>query len=196
MRDPIDAEVAAMLFEDARTHQAWTARPVPDDLLVELYERLRWAPTSINSNPGRFVFVKSSEAKQRLAAHLMPMNLDKTLAAPVCAIVAKDIRFYDLMPQLFPGRPVSGGVEANPALADTTATRNATLQGAYLILAARSLGLDCGPMSGFNQATLDADFFPDGRWKSDFLVNLGYGDSQGLRPRNPRLDFQQACVIA
>jgi len=194
--DPMDAKTAAILFEDARTHQAWTARPVPDDLLVELYERLRWAPTSINSNPGRFVFVKSPEAKQRLAAHLMPMNVEKTLAAPVCAIVAKDIRFYDLMPQLFPGRPVKAGIEANPALVDTTATRNATLQGAYLILAARSLGLDCGPMSGFNQATLDADFFPDGRWKSDFLVNLGYGDTQKLWPRNPRLDFQQACKIA
>ena len=195
MTDPVDARVAATLFEDARTHQAWTTRPVPDDLLVELYERLRWAPTSINSNPGRFVFVKSPEAKQRLAAHLMPMNVEKTLAAPVCAIVARDIRFHDLMPQLFPGRPVKEGLEANPARADATATRNATLQGAYLILAARSLGLDCGPMSGFNQATLDAEFFPDGQWRSDFLINIGYGDNEKLWPRNPRLEFGQACRI-
>jgi 3-hydroxypropanoate dehydrogenase len=196
MTNPIDAGAAAILFEDARTHQAWTARPVPDDLLAELYDRLRWAPTSINSNPGRFVFVKSPEAKQRLVAHLMPMNVEKTLAAPVCAIVARDIRLHDLMPQLFPGCPVKEGLEANPALADATATRNATLQGAYLILAARSLGLDCGPMSGFNQATLDADFFPDGRWKSDFLINIGYGVNEKLWPRNPRLEFGQACRIA
>ena len=195
MTHATDARFADALFEDARTHSCWLNRPVPDELLIKLYERLRWAPTSINSNPGRFVFVRTPEAKKRLANHLSPMNVEKTLAAPVCAIVAKDTRFHDLMPQLFPGRPVKAGFEANPALAETTATRNATLQGAYLILAARSLGLDCGPMSGFNQATLDTDFFPDGRWTSDFLVNMGYGDAQKLWPRNPRLEFEQACKV-
>lgn len=112
MREPIDPRVAAILFEEARTHQAWTTRPAPDDLLIELYRRLRWAPTSINSNPGRFLFVKSPEAKRRLAAHLKPTNVEKALAAPVCAIVAKDARFYDLMPQLLPGRPVKAVIEA------------------------------------------------------------------------------------
>ena len=137
----------------------------------------------------------SPEGKQRLAKHLMPMNLEKTMTAPVCVIVARDTRFFDLMPQLMPGRPVGEGLASKPAMAESTATRNATLQGAYLILAARSLGLDCGPMSGFNQQSLDEDFFPDGRWKSDFLVNLGFGDPEKIRPRNPRLEFEQACEI-
>lgn len=195
MAQQIDAHLGAALFEEARTHSVWLDRQIPTDLVVALYHRLRWAPTSINSNPGRFVFVTSFESKQRLARHLMPMNVEKTMAAPVCVIVARDTQFFDLMPQLMPGRPVKEGMASNPAMAESTAIRNATLQGAYLILAARSLGLDCGPMSGFNQATLDTEFFPDGRWRSDFLVNLGYGDSQNLPPRKPRLEFGQACKI-
>jgi 3-hydroxypropanoate dehydrogenase len=191
----IDAQLAVDVFEEARTHSSWLDRPVPDELLVKLYERLRWAPTSINSNPGRFVFVRTPESKKRLASHLLPMNVEKTMAAPVSVIVARDTRFHELMPELFPGRPVKAGLDANSALVEATAIRNATLQGAYLILAARSLGLDCGPMSGFNSTTLDADFFPDGRWKSDFLVNIGYGDMTKVWPRNPRLEFGQACII-
>ena len=196
MAEQVDAGVAAILFEEARTHQAWTGRPVPEELLVELYRRLRWAPTSINSNPGRFVFVKSPEGKQRLAAHLMPMNVEKTLAAPVCAIVAKDVRFYEFIPQLLPGRPIKAGAETNLALAESTAARNATLQGAYLILAARSLGLDCGPMSGFDAPALNKAFFDGTTLSVNFLCNLGYGDASKLFPRSPRFDFGDACSIA
>lgn len=195
MNHALDPDVAAVLFEGARTHSGWLSREVPDGLLATLYQRLRWAPTSMNSNPGRFLFVRSADAKKRLVAHLIPNNVEKTMSAPVCVIVAKDARFHDFMPQLLPGRPLREHFEQNPPLAAVTSTRNATLQGAYLILAARSLGLDCGPMSGFNAASLDADFFPDGRWKSDFLVNIGFGDAAKLRPRNPRLEFDQACQI-
>jgi len=195
MSQLLDADASAALFEGARTHQAWLPRPVPEAVLVALYERLRWAPTSANLNPGRFTFVTSPEGKARLAKHLMPMNLEKTMAAPVCAIVARDTQFYELAGDLFPGRDMKPAFAANAPLAEATSIRNATLQGAYLIIAARSLGLDCGPMSGFNQQSLDADFFPDGRWKSDFLVNLGYGDAAKLWPRNPRLSFAQACEI-
>lgn len=183
------------IFETARTHQGWTDRPVADDLVRQLYERLRWAPTSANTNPGRFVFVRSAEAKARLKPCLAPPNVDKTMVASACVIVAADTRFYDLMPELYPGRDMRSMFADAPAMAEETWVRNATLQGAYLILAARSLGLDCGPMSGFNRAAVDAEFFPDGRWKSDFLINLGYGDAAQLRPRNPRLAFDQACQI-
>ena len=195
MASEIDTAVAAELFEDARTYSAWLEREVPDQLIVKLYRRLRWAPTSMNSNPARFVFVRSPAARKRLIAHLPPANAEKTSAAPLCVIVARDVRFHEFLPDLFPGRALKETFEANPALAETTSTRNATLQGAYLILAARSLGLDCGPMSGFNSASLDADFFSDGRWKSDFLVNVGYGDPTRFWRRNSRLEFDQACRI-
>jgi len=183
------------LFEAARTHNAWLDRDVPDEVLRQLYDRLRWAPTSANSNPGRFVFVRSPAAKQKLAPHLAPLNAEKTMAAPVCVIVAADTQFYDQLPQLFPARDMRSVFANAPPLADETATRNAILQGGYLILAARSLGLDCGPMSGFSRDGVDNDFFPDGRWKSNFLVNLGYGDTEKLWPRNPRLSFDEACRI-
>lgn len=183
------------LFEDARTHNAWLARKVSTDTLRDLYDRLRWAPTSANSNPGRFVFLRSPAAKQRLKAHLSPQNVDKTMNAPVCVIVASDTQFYDHMPALSPQRDFRAIFCAAPALADETAIRNATLQGGYLILAARSLGLDCGPMSGFDRKAVDAEFFPEGRWRSNFLVNLGYGDESKLWPRNPRLEFDEACQI-
>lgn len=183
------------LFEAGRTHNVWLDRDVPDALLVELYDRLRWAPTSANSNPGRFAFVRSPAAKARLKPHLSPTNLEKTMAAPVCAIVAADSLFYENMPQLFPSRDLRTTFAGAAALAEDTANRNAILQGGYLILAARSLGLDCGPMSGFDRAGVDAAFFPDGRWKANFLVNLGYGDDEKLWPRNPRLSFDEACEI-
>jgi 3-hydroxypropanoate dehydrogenase len=185
----------APLFEGARTHNAWLPRKVSADTLRDLYDRLRWAPTSANSNPGRFVFLRSPAAKQRLKAHLSPQNVDKTMSAPVCVIVAADAQFYDRMPELSPQRDFRAIFTAAPALADETATRNAILQGAYLILAARSLGLDCGPMSGFDRKAVDAEFFPDGHWQSNFLVNLGYGDESKLWPRNPRLAFDDACQI-
>jgi 3-hydroxypropanoate dehydrogenase len=183
------------LFETARTHVVWRPREIDDALLVKLYERLRWAPTSANTNPGRFVFVRSPEAKARLKPCLAPQNVEKTMAASVCVIVAADTQFYDLLPQLYPGRDMKPMFVGAPAMAAETATRNATLQGAYLILAARSLGLDCGPMSGFDRGAVDREVFPDGRWKSDFLINLGSGDPEQLRPRNPRLAFEEACQI-
>lgn len=183
------------IFEDARTHNAWLQREIPDQLLQRLYDRLRWAPTSANTNPGRFVFLRSPAAKLRLKPYLAPNNVEKTMAAPVCVIVARDTRFYDHMPQLFPARDVGSHFAADAALAEDTARRNSVLQGGYLILAARSLRLDCGPMSGFSNLGVDAEFFPDGRWKSDFLINLGYGDPTKLWPRNPRLNFEQACEI-
>lgn len=188
-----DAHMA--LFEEARTHNAWLPRKVSADTLRDLYDRLRWAPTSANCNPGRFVFVRSPGAKQRLKPHLSPQNVDKTMSAPICVIVAADTQFYENMPALAPQRDFRAMFAASPALADETATRNAILQGGYLILAARSLGLDCGPMSGFNRQAVDAEFFPDGRWQSNFLVNLGYGDETKLWPRNPRLEFDAACQI-
>lgn len=183
------------LFHAARSHNAWTDRPVPDALLSELYDMLRWGPTSANTNPGRFVFVRSAEAKQRLAPCLSPQNVEKTLSAPICAIVAEDTRFYDLLPQLFPARDMRSMFADSPTVAEDTAARNAVLQGGYLILAARALGLDCGPMSGFDRAAVDHEFFPEGRWKSNFLVNIGYGNQAQLWPRNPRLSFEDACRI-
>lgn len=186
---------AEQLFEGARTHKAWLDRPISDETLHQLYERLKWAPTSANTNPGRFVFVRSPEAKERLKACLAPPNVEKTMTAAVCVIVAADTRFFDHLGALVPGRDMRSMFADAPALAEETAMRNATMQGAYLILAARSLGLDCGPMSGFDRAATDRTFFPDGRFRSDFLINLGYGDESKLPPRAPRLAFDQACQI-
>ena len=183
------------LFEEARTHNVWLPRKVSADTLRDLYDRLRWAPTSANSNPGRFVFLRSTAAKQRLKAHLSAQNVDKTMSAPVCVIVAADSHFFDYLPALSPQRDFRSLFAAAPSLAEETATRNAILQGAYLIIAARSLGLDCGPMSGFDRKAVDAEFFPEGKWLSNFLINLGYGDASTLWPRNPRLEFDEACQI-
>jgi 3-hydroxypropanoate dehydrogenase len=186
----------AALFLEARTHTTWQPRPVGDSVLRELYDLMKWAPTSMNSSPARLVFVTSTEGKERLAPALSPGNVDKARSAPVTVIVAHDTMFQEYMPTLFPPNPNAQELFAgNDALREATAFRNGTLQGAYLILAARALGLDCGPMSGFDNAKVDAEFFPDGRWKSNFLVNLGYGESEGLFPRNPRLDFDEVCRI-
>jgi 3-hydroxypropanoate dehydrogenase len=195
---PISNDALNTIFLEARTHNAWLPKPVSDDVLRRLYDVARMAPTSANSNPMRLVFVKSPEAKARLRPILSPGNVDKTMAAPVTAIVATDERFYDLMPKLFPHNPDLAKVFTAPGKEEFTRThafRNATLQGGYLILAARALGLDAGPMSGFDNAKADAEFFPDGRLKSNFLINLGYGDPAQLMPRNPRLSFDEACRI-
>ncbi len=184
------------LFRGARTYTRWKDRPVSDVILQALYDLLRMGPTSANCSPARILFVSSREAKERLAPALSPGNRDKTMAAPVTAIIGYDTRFYELVPTLFPHQPEARGwFEGNDALIEETAFRNSTLQGAYLILAARALGLDCGPMSGFDRAKVDAEFFPDGRVKSNFLCNLGYGDPTGLPPRGPRLAFDEACRI-
>lgn len=189
-------EALDLLFRQARTHSAWLDRPVPAEILRELYDLAKWGPTSANSSPARFVFVTTPEAKERLLPAVAPGNLDKTRAAPVNVIVAWDTRYYDELPRLFPHVPGMRSFFAdNPAMAEEAALRNGSLQGGYFILAARGLGLDCGPMSGFDAAQLNAEFFPDGRWKANFLLNLGYGDPEKLFPRNPRLEFDEACRV-
>jgi nitroreductase len=184
-----------LLFRNARTFNGWQDRPIPVETLKALYDLLKWAPTSFNCQPGRFVFVQSPEAKERLKPHLLPSNAAKTMKASACVIVAYDPKFYDYLPQNFPAYDAKPMFAGNPELADITAKRNGSLQGGYLILAARSLGLDCGPMSGYNPATLDAEFFPDGRWKSNFLCNIGYGTDENLFPRGPRFEFDEACQV-
>lgn len=185
------------LFLDAHTHNAWQDKPVSDELLHRLYDTLRMAPTSMNCSPARIVFVKSKTAKEKLNPALMEGNRAKTMVAPVTAIIGYDTRFYENLPKLFPPIPNARSMfESNAALSDVTAFRNGTLQGAYLILAARSLGLDCGPMSGFDNAVVDQLFFAGTNVKSNFLCNLGYGDAKGVYPRSPRLEFAEACNIA
>ena len=185
------------LFMEAHTLNAWQDKPVADELLHRLYDMLRMAPTSMNCSPARIVFVKSRAAKEKLDQALMEGNRAKTMAAPVTAIIAYDTRFFEHLPKLFPPMPQARDMfSGNAALAETTAFRNGTLQGAYLILAARSLGLDCGPMSGFDNARLDQLFFAGTTVKSNFICNLGYGDAKGIYPRNVRLTFEEACSIA
>lgn len=185
-----------VIFRSARTHTRWLDRPVGDETLRALYDLLKWGPTSANCSPARIVFVRSREAKERLRPALSAGNVDKTMAAPVTAIIGHDLHFYDHLPRLFPHADARSWFAGKDELIRTTAFRNGTLQGGYLIVAARSLGLDCGPMSGFDNARVDAEFFPGGIVKSNFLCNLGYGDAAGLHPRNPRLAFDEACRIA
>lgn len=192
----ISDEALDQLFREARTHSAWLDRAVDEATLRALYDLAKMPPTSANCSPMRIVFVKSPEAKKRLAPALSAGNMEKTMTAPVTAIIAYDSRFYDELPTLFPHVDARSWFTANAELTQVTAMRNGSLQGAYLILAARSLGLDCGPMSGFDNAGVDREFFPDGRWKSNFLLNLGYGDPDRLRPRLPRLAFEDVCKIA
>ncbi|WP_153115074.1 malonic semialdehyde reductase [Rhodocyclus tenuis] len=194
---PVPETALAAIFLAARTHARWTARPVADEILQFAYELARMAPTAANCQPLRIVFVRSAEAKARLLPALAPGNVDKTLSAPVTAILAWDTRFYELLPKLFPHTDARAWYAGDDkaALAHETAFRSASLQAAYFILAARALGLDCGPMSGFDNATVDREFFADGRFRSNFLCNLGYGDASALHPRSPRLDFAEACAI-
>ncbi|MDH2916546.1 MAG: malonic semialdehyde reductase [Gallionella sp.] len=198
MPNPIlDQAALDQLFLEAHTLNAWQDKPVADELLHRLYDTLRMAPTSMNCNPARIVFVKSKAAKERLNQALMEGNRAKTMAAPVTAIIGYDTRFFEQLPKLFPPNPNARGIfESNAALADITAFRNGTLQGAYLMLAARALGLDCGPMSGFDNAKVDELFFAGTSVRSNFLCNLGYGDAKGIYPRAPRLGFAETCSIA
>lgn len=195
MSTALNSAALNQLFGHARTHNAWLDRPVSDDLLHALYEQLKWAPTSANCSPARFVFVKSAEAKAKLKPALAEGNLEKTMAAPVTVIVAADHTFYEKLPELFPHADARSWFVGNQALIESTAKRNSILQGAYLLMAARALGLDCGPLSGFDNAKVDAAFFADTPVKSDFLINLGYGDADKLFPRSPRLAFADACRI-
>jgi len=183
------------IFRAARTANAFLPEPVAAETLHALYDLLKMGPTSANCSPARFVFLKTPEARERLRPALSAGNLAKTMAAPVTVIVATDPAFYDKLPQLFPHADARAWFAGNPALAEETGFRNGTLQGAYLIMAARSVGLDCGPMSGFDKNLVDEEFFKLAGWKSNFLVNLGYADHTGTFPRSPRLDFVEACQI-
>ena len=206
----LPVEALDQLFREARTYSAWRAIPVSSDTLHQLYDFLKWGPTSANSNPARFVFIRSVEAKHRLLPALAPANVEKVMTAPVTAIIAYDLKFYEKLPKLFPHNPRMRELfESSPELVEVTARRNSSLQGAYLILAARALGLDCGPLSGFDNAKVDEEFFaagkpchgcdqeffPEGHVKSNFLCNLGYGDRSRLLPRLPRLMFSEACSV-
>jgi 3-hydroxypropanoate dehydrogenase len=188
-----------VLFRAARTHRAWHETPVSDTILQAVWELAKMGPTSANCSPARVVFVKSPEAKERLRPCLSRGNVEQTMAAPVTAILAYDLAFPDLLPRLWPQEDARAWFEGNAALIAETAFRNGTLQGGYLVLAARALGLDCGPMSGFDKAKLDAAFFPGSTVRSNFLCNLGYADPDGrpkkLQPRGPRLAFDEACRI-
>ena len=174
---PIDHSALDLLFREARTHSAWLDQPVDDATLRQLYDLVKWGPTTTNSTPARFVFVRSAAAKERLRPALSQGNLAKTMAAPVTVIIAHDLEFYEKLPFLAPHVDARNWFAGKPELIASAAFRNGSLQGGYLILAARALGLDCGPMSGFDNAMVDAEFFPDGRIKSNFLCNLGHGDA-------------------
>lgn len=184
-----------ILFSKARSHSTWNGEPVTDDQLRALYDLLKWGPTAANCGPARILFIKSPAAKARLKDCLAPGNVEKSMTAPVVAIVGMDMEFYEHLPRLFPHTDARSWYADKPAAIQETAFRNSTLQGAYLILAARALGLDCGPMSGFDKGKLEAEFFPDGKVKANFICALGHGDHSKLFPRNPRLEFHEACQV-
>jgi 3-hydroxypropanoate dehydrogenase len=205
----LDEQAMDLIFRKARTHIAWLDRPVSDATLRQLYELMKWGPTSANSCPARIFFLRTPQAKARLLPALSPGNVDKTRAAPVTAIIAYDLRFYDKLPRLFPHNPDMRQVFVDaPQLVEVTARRNSSLQGAYFMIAARAVGLDCGPMSGFDNSRVDEEFFaagkcegcdeeflPEGHLRSNFLCNLGYGDATKLFARSPRLEFEEACML-
>ena len=187
-----------LIFRNARTHNGWQHKPVNDESLRELYDLMKWAPTTMNTNPARILFLRSREAKERLKPALNPGNVDKTMAAPVTAIIAYDTQFYQMLSKLFPHNQNARGIFAGDdkkAHTEKTAFRNGSIQGGYFILAARSAGLDCGPMSGFDNARVDAEFFTGTSIKSNFLCNLGYGDPAKVMPRNPRPAFDEVCKL-
>ena len=191
----INDEAMDLVFRTARTRNGWQDRKISRPLMQAVYDLMKWGATSANCSPARFVFVTSDEAKARLKPHLSGNNAEKTMQAPVCVIVAHDTEFYEKLPELFPHTDAKSWFKGNEALAETTAFRNGTLQGAYFMIAARALGLDCGPMSGFDNSGVDRDFLAGTAWKSNFLCNIGYGSDENLFPRGPRLDFDRACRI-
>jgi 3-hydroxypropanoate dehydrogenase len=195
MSHAINDEALDTIFREAHTQNKWQDKPVSPALLMAVYDLMRWGPTSANISPARIAFVVSKEAKERLKPFLSENNRDKTMAAPATAIIAYDLKFADHVPKLFPHAPGAKDWFKNPEFAELAAFRNGSLQGGYFIIAARALGLDCGPMSGFDNAGVDREFFPEGTVKSNFLCNVGYGDPSGVFPRNPRLSFDEACKI-
>lgn len=195
-RPILDDAALDLIFREARTHSKWLDREVPDALLQQAYELARMGPTSGNCQPLRILFVRGAEAKKKFEPALSDGNRAKTMAAPATAIFAMDMEFYELMPRLFHDPTARSWFAGKPAAIEETAFRNSTLQAAYFMLACRSLGLDCGPMSGFDKAKVDQVFFAGTTWRSNFICNIGYGDKTALHPRNPRLDFAEACRIA
>ena len=195
MTEPLPEASLNQLFRNARTHNSWSHKDVPDSLLHEIVDLLKLGPTSANCSPARFLFVKSPDAKQRLKPFLSEGNRDKTMKAPVCTIIGYDLDFYEYLPMLFPHTNAKSWFEGKPKKIQETAFRNGSLQGAYLILAARALGLACGPMSGFDNDGVDKAFFAGTNVKSNFLCNLGYGDNAELRPRSPRFAFDEMARI-
>ncbi|WP_029592453.1 malonic semialdehyde reductase [Franconibacter pulveris] len=195
MSEAVSMSALDTLFTQARTHNAWLERRVSDEQLQEIYALARMAPTSANCSPGRFLFIRTPEGKARLKPALSSGNLEKTLSAPVTVVVAWDAQFYDKLPELFPHGDARSWFTSSTALAEETAFRNSSLQAAYLIMACRALGLDCGPMSGFDRDKVDAEFFAGTTWKSNLLINIGYGDASRVYPRLPRLAFNDACAL-
>ena len=184
------------IFISGRTHNDWIEKDVPDSLLRELYNLMKWGPTSANCSPARITFIKSKEAKKRLKKYLIESNIEKTISAPVTAIIAYDTKFFEFIPKLFPHNPeAKEWFSGSEEFAEVTAFRNSSLQGAYFILAARTLGLDCGPMSGFDNVGIDNEFFSESNYKSNFICNIGYGDHNKLFDRSPRFDFDEVCKI-
>jgi 3-hydroxypropanoate dehydrogenase len=196
MSKTVNDEGLDTIFRQARSQNSWTDQPVSNTLLLAIYDLMRMGPTSANCSPARMVFLTTPEAKERIRPYLIESNVEKVTTAPVCVILGYDTKFYDKIPQLFPHNPEAREWFAgNAELAETTAFRNSTLQGAYLMIAARSVGLDCGPMSGFDNAGVDKEFFPGGSVKSNFLCGIGIGDPKGVFERSPRLDFEDACQV-
>jgi 3-hydroxypropanoate dehydrogenase len=194
--NPISPEAIGQIFKEARSFSAWMPQDVSDEMLHNIYDLVKLGPTSANSCPARFVFVRNGPEKEKLIGCLSPGNIEKVRTAPVTVVVAADEQFYDQLPKLYPPRPQFRELFASDkSLAETTRLRNSSLQGAYLILAARALGLDCGPMSGFDNKKLDEAFFAGTTWKSNFICSLGYGDRSKLQPRMPRLSFDEACKV-
>ena len=193
--DPVHQHALDRLFRDARTHNEWTDRPVPQDLLRQAVELAKMGPTSANVSPMRIVLVTSPEAKARLKSALAEGNVEKTMSAPITAIVGYDLKFYDQLPKLFPHADARAWFVGNEAFANDTAYKNGTLQVAYLLLALRAVGLDTGPLTGFDNAKVDAEFFPGGNVKSNVIVNIGYGDATKLFPRSPRLSFDEIVQV-
>ena len=191
----LDAETIKVLFTEARTQNGWLDKPLPDGTIEALYDLVKYGPTSANCFPGRFIFVHTPEGKERLRPALSRGNTEKTMTAPLTVIVAHDPLFYDKLKELFPHGDAKPWFTSPPGMAEETAFRNGTLQGAYLIMAARALGLDCGPMSGFDVPMVEAEFMAETGWKANFLINIGYGDPSALYGRLPRLAFQDACQV-
>lgn len=195
MNARLDSTALNQLFLHARTYNRFTEQPITEETIRQLYELLKWGPTSMNCQPARYLFLTSAAAKAKLLPALSASNVEKTRDAPVTVVVAADTRFQDKLPSQFKAYDAKPLFDDNPVLAEATAMRNSALQGAYLMVAARAIGLDCGAMSGFDSVKVDASFFPDGRWKVNFLVNLGYGASEGFHPRGPRLEFDEVAQI-